>query len=168
MDFMELSKKRYSVLHYLKKSIPEELIDKILEAGLSAPTACNFQPQKIKFLHTDDDRIKLNRVVPSRFYVPAAFLICYDKAACWTRKYDQKSSGEIDASIVTTHMMLEATNLGLGSIWVMYWDPESVKSEFGIPEQYEPIALLIVGYPDQTVEPHKEHFLRKDIKDILF
>ena len=168
MDFLELSKKHYSVLHYLKKSIPEELIVKILEAGLSAPTACNFQPEKIKFLHTDDDRMKLNRVVPSRFYVPAAFLICYDKSACWIRKYDQKSSGEIDASIVTTHMMMEATSLGLGSIWVMYWDPEAVKAEFGIPEQYEPIALLIVGYPDQTVEPHKEHFLRKEIEDILF
>jgi nitroreductase len=168
MDFLELSQKRYSVLHYLKEPVPEEWIQKILEAGMSAPTACNFQPQKIKFLHTDEDRRKLNRVVPSKFYVPAAFLVCYDKNACWTRKFDQKSSGEIDAAIVTTHMMLAASDLGLGSIWVMYWDPDTMKREFEIPEQYEPVALLIVGYPDREVAPHKEHFRRKKADEVLF
>ncbi len=168
MDFLALSKKRYSVLHYQKKDIPDNLIRKILEAGVSAPTACNFQPQKIKLINTDDGRAKLNRVVPSKYYVPAAFLICYDKECCWTRKFDTKSSGEIDASIVTTHMMLQATALGLGSIWVMYWNPNIMREEFEIPEQYEPAALLIIGYADETFEPHKDHFIRKNIEDILF
>lgn len=167
MDFLELSKTRYSVLHYQKKQIPNELIDKILEAGISAPTACNFQPQKIKVITSDDDREKLKRVVPSRYYVPAAFLVCYDTNTCWKRAYDGKSSGEIDATIATTHMMLEATNLGLGSIWVMYWNPDTMKAEFQIPEHYEPVALLIFGYPED-VAPHKEHFERKSIEDIIF
>lgn len=168
MDFLELSKRRYSVLHYQKKSVPDHLINKILEAGMSAPTACNFQPQKIKLINTDEHREKLNRVVPSKYYVPAAFLVCYDKTMCWTRKFDGKASGEIDASIVTTHMMLEATNLGLGSIWVMYWNPETMKAEFEIPDPYEPVALLIVGYADKNMEPHKEHFVRKEVEDIIF
>lgn len=168
MDFLELSKERYSVLHYEKRMVPDELIHKILEAGTSAPTACNFQPQKIKVLYTDEHRKKLNNVVPSKYFVPAAFLICYDKTKCWTRKVDGKTSGDIDAAIVTTHMMLEATDLGLGSIWVMFWNPQMMRQEFEIPEQYEPVALLIVGYPDKSVVPHKEHFLRKEIEDILF
>ena len=167
MDFLELSKTRYSVLHYQKKQIPTELIEKILEAGISAPTACNFQPQKIKLIISDDEREKLNRVVPSKYYVPAAFLVCYDTKICWKRGYDGKSSGEIDATIVTTHMMLEATNLGLGSIWVMYWNPDTMKAEFQIPEHYEPVALLIFGY-SEDVEPHKDHFKRKSIEDIIF
>ena len=100
MDFLELSKSRYSVLHYQKKPVPDELLNKIVEAGISAPTACNFQPQKIKLIHTDDDREKLNRVVPSKYYVPAAFLVCYDNSKCWIRKFDGKTSGEIDASIL--------------------------------------------------------------------
>lgn len=168
MDFLELSKTRYSVLHYQRKQIPNELLDKIIEAGIVAPTACNFQPQKIKLINTDEDREKLNRVVPSKYYVPAAFLVCYDKSICWTRSFDGKTSGEIDASIVTTHMMLEATDLGLGSIWVMYWNPETMKAEFELPEQYEPVALLIMGYADKSIEPHKEHFIRKEIKDVVF
>ena len=168
MDFLELSKKRYSVLNYQKKDIPLEVINKILESGVSAPTACNFQPQKIKLINTDGDRTKLNRVIPSKYYVPAAFLVCYDKSLCLTRSFDGKTSGEIDASIVTTHMMMEATDLGLGSIWVMYWNPEIMKTEFELPEQYEPVALLIIGYAEENVEPHKGHFIRKDIKDIVF
>lgn len=168
MDFLELSKKRYSVLHYQKECIPDDVIRKILEAGISAPTACNFQPQKIKLINTDEDRARLNRVVPSKYYVPAAFLVCYDKDTCWTRKFDRKTSGEIDASIVTTHMMLEATDLGLGSIWVMYWNPHAMREEFKIPEQYEPVALLIVGYADKSIEPHKEHFIRKGVDAVVF
>lgn len=168
MDFLELSKNRYSVLHYENKPIPDEQIKKIVEAGISAPTACNFQPQKIKLINSDSDKEKLNRVVPSKYYVPAAFLVCYDKSKCWTRKFDGKTSGEIDASIVTTHMMMEATSLGLGSIWAMYWNPETMKAAFEIPDQYEPVALLIVGYADKGIEPHKEHFMRKGIQEVLF
>ena len=167
MDFLGLSKTRHSVLYYQKKQIPTELIDKILEAGISAPTACNFQPQKIKLIISDDDRERLNHVVPSKYYVPAAFLVCYDINTCWKRSYDGKSSGEIDATIVTTHMMLEATSLGLGSIWVMHWNPDKMKVEFQIPEHHEPVALLIFGYPED-VAPHKEHFKRKSIEDIVF
>ena len=168
MDLLELSKSRYSVLHYQNKLIPEEILKKIIEAGISAPTACNFQPQKIKVINSDADREKLNRVVPSKYYVPAAFLVCYDKSKCWTRKFDGKTSGEIDATIVTTHMMMEATSLGLGSIWVMYWNPDTMKTELEISEQYEPVALLIVGYADKSIHPHKEHFLRKSIEEVLF
>ena len=114
--------------NYQKKDIPTEVINSILESAMIAPTACNFQQQKIKVINTDADREKLNRVVPSRNYVPTAVLVCYDKNVCWTRNYDGKPSGEIDASIVTTHMMMEAIDLGLGSIWVMYWNPETMKA----------------------------------------
>ena len=65
-------------------------------------------------------------------------------------------------------MMMEATDLGLGSIWVMYWNPETMKIEFELLEDYEPVALLIVGYAEENVEPHKGHFMRKDIKEIVF
>lgn len=167
MDFLELSKSRYSVLRYKKTPVPAELINKILEAGNAAPTACNFQPQKIKILQSDEDRARLNRVIPSSHYVPVAFLVCYDKEASWVRQYDGKSSGDIDASIVTTHMMLEAADLGLGSIWVMYWDSKKMKDEFSISQQYEPVALLIVGYAEENESPREGHFKRKSIEEII-
>ena len=167
MDFLELARTRFSVLEYEKRPMEQEKIDKIIEAGIAAPTACNNQPQRILVIDDEAGREKLNRVVPSRYYVPTAFLICYDKKECWTRPMDGKSSGDIDASIVTTHMMLEATELGLGSIWVMYWDPAKLKSEFGLGEDLQPVALLIVGYKAANAAPRPGHLARKRKQEIL-
>ena len=167
MDFLELSRARFSVLEYEHRPVEQDKLDKIIDAGLAAPTACNNQPQRILVIQDDDGREKLNRIVPSKYYVPAAFLICYHKQECWTRPMDGKSSGDIDASIVATHMMLEATDLGLGSIWVMYWNPEKVKAEFNLDDSLEPVALLIIGYKSDKALPRVGHLARKNKDEIL-
>lgn len=167
MDFLSLSRERFSVLEYDNRPVEQEKIDRIIEAGIAAPTACNYQPQRIFVIDHDADRERLNRVVPSRSFVPAAFLVCYNKRECWVRPMDGKSSGDIDASIVTTHMMMEATELGLGSIWVMYWDPKKMKAEFGLGDEIEPTALLIVGYKSEDAKPRQGHMKRKAKEDIL-
>ena len=167
MDFLQLSKIRYSVLEYDRRPVEQEKIDKIIEAGIAAPTACNNQPQRILIIDNDEGRQRLNHVVPSKNYVPIAFLVCYDKQACWTRPMDGKGSGDIDASIVTTHMMMEATELGLGSIWVMYWDPLKMKEEFDLADGLEPVALLIAGYKAETARPRNGHMVRKSKDDLL-
>ncbi|MGN0443030.1 MAG: nitroreductase family protein [Acutalibacteraceae bacterium] len=167
MDFLKIAHERFSVLEYSERIVEQEKINKIIEAGLAAPTACNFQPQRILIIDNDEGRQKLNRVAASKYYIPAAFLVCYNKQECWTRPMDGKSSGDIDASIVTTHMMLEATQLGLGSIWVMYWDPEKMKAEFEIDDTLEPVALLIVGYKSEKATPRAGHLKSKSKEDIL-
>lgn len=145
-----------------------ELVRTILEAVLAAPTACNFQPQRILLIDDDNSRTALNRVMHSRYYVPLAFLVCYDRRECWVRPMDAKSSGEIDAAIVTTHMMLQAADLGLGSIWVMYWDPERLKQEFRLSEHLEPVSLLIVGHKSSAGRPCKGHLSSKTWKTSCF
>lgn len=167
MDFLQLAKERFSVLEYDTRPVEEEKIERIIAAGLAAPTACNHQPQRILRIDTDDAREKLNRVVPSNYYVPLAFLVCCDNAGCWTRPFDGKSSGEIDAAIVTTHMMLEATALGLGSIWVMYWNPATMKAVFSLPDTVEPVALLIVGYKAAGARPRGGHLSTKTAAEIM-
>lgn len=167
MDFLELSRTRFSVLEYEKRPVGQEKIDKIIEAAISAPTACNNQPQRVLIIADDEGRLKLNRIVPSKYHIPVAFLICYNKRECWIRPMDGKASGDIDASIVATHMMLEATELGLGSIWVMYWDPEKMKEEFELGDEIEPTALLIVGYKSEKAKPRQGHVARKRKEDIL-
>ena len=57
---------------------------------------------------------------------PLAVIVCADHERNWTRPFDGKQSGDIDASILTDHMMLEATELGLGSVWIA---PAPVASE---------------------------------------
>ena len=167
MEFLNLAKERYSVLHYTHKPIEQEKLDKILQAGLFAPTACNFQPQRILVIRSNAQKQTLQEVTGSKLYFDTALLVCYDKTACWKRPQDGKRSGEIDASIVTTHMMLEATDLGLGSIWVMNWDPAKMKSAFALAGNLEPVALLILGYPEDGEIPRPTHFASKRMEEVL-
>ena len=80
---------------------------------------------------------------------------------------DGKSSGDIDASIVSTHMMLEATDLGLGSNWVMFWSPDKMREEFELESNMEPVALLIVGYKSDEAKPRKGHLESISIEEML-
>ena len=168
MDFLELAKDRYSVRKFLSREVEQEKIDKILEAGNVAPTACNFQPQVIYVIKTSRGLEKLQKCKFSHFGETLAFLICYDEKKCWFRSFDNKPSGEIDASIVATHMMMEAWNEGIGSTWIMHFDPEAIKTEFDIPTNVIPVCLLVMGYPDKTYQPSKMHFENKGNNDIIF
>ena len=58
----------------------------------------------------------------------------------------QKQTGDIDAAILTDHMMLEATELGLGTVWVCYFQPDVIRKEFDLPDNLEPINILVIGY----------------------
>ena len=167
MDFLELAKDRYSVRKFLSREVEQEKIDKILEAGNVAPTACNFQPQVIYVIKSSRGLEKLQKCKFSHFGETLAFLICYDEKKCWFRSFDNKPSGEIDASIVATHMMIEAWNEGIGSTWIMHFDPEAIKTEFDIPTNVIPVCLLVMGYADSTYQPSKLHFENKDKKDII-
>lgn len=157
MEFLKLAQGRFSVLEYADRAVENDKIEMILKAALAAPTACNKQPQRILVINDDQSKQKLHRAVPGKYTVPLAFLVCCDRRECWVRPMDGKNSGDIDASIVTTHMMMEMTDLGLGSIWVMYWDPDRMRKEFDLAEDLEPVALLICGYKAEDARPRRGH-----------
>ena len=165
--FLELAAERYSVRKYSDKTIEPELLAQVLEAGRIAPTAHNDQPQRIKVITGADLLAKADECTACRFGAPAVLLICYDKTACWTRSFDGALSGEIDAGIVTTHMMLAAHDLGLGTCWVMYFDPAKTIELFDLPENIVPVAMLPIGYPADNARPSKLHDSRFDIEEIL-
>lgn len=167
MDFMKLAAERYSVRRFTNESIEQDKINKILEAGHLAPTACNKQPQRILVINSPEGLSKLRKCTGSHFNAPLAMLICYDKSECWYRDYDGKSSGDIDASIVTTHMMLEAYALGVGTTWVMHFIPEAVREEFAIPDNIEPVALLVMGYPSANAKPSSGHSQFRPMEEVV-
>lgn len=157
MDFSMLAKSRYSCRKFSNKAVEKDKIDAILTAALEAPTAVNKQPQRILVL-TDPDKLKLlKECTKYSFDAPLCFIICFDKSLAYNRGYDSKNSAEIDASIVTTHMMLQACDLGLGTTWVMAFDPNKAKKCFNIPPQLEILALLPTGYPAEDAEPSQLH-----------
>ena len=157
MDFLELAASRYSVRRFSPEKVEEETIGRILKAAHLAPTGCNNQPQKIYVLKSEEALEKLKECTPYHFHAPLAFLICYDREKCWKRPFDGAESGPMDASIVLTHMMLQAWTEGVGSTWVMMFDPDKIRSAYSIPENLQPVALMPMGYPASHDHPSRLH-----------
>lgn len=167
MDFLKLATDRYSVRKFKPQHLPQEVIDKILAAGHVAPTGCNFQPQRILVLNTDESAEKLKGCTKCHFDAPTAMLVCYNQDESWTRKYDGAQSAPVDACIVTTHMMLMAHTLGVGSTWVMHFDPLKMREAFKIPENIELVALLVMGYPADDAAPLDLHNTYRDLNEVV-
>ena len=157
MEYTKLIADRYSVRKFLPDHLSEDELDRILAAGHLAPTGCNNQPQRILVLNTDDSVAKLKACTKCHFDAPTAMLVCYNKRECWTRKYDGKTCGVADACIVATHLMLAAADIGVGSTWVMHFDPAAMRETFAIPADVEPVALLVMGHPALDAAPMALH-----------
>lgn len=168
MDFLKLAADRCSVRKFENRHLEKAVLDKILEAGHLAPTACNNQPQRILVLNSDEAVAKLKACTRCHFDAPTALLVCYHKAEQWARKYDGHTSGEVDASIVTTHMMLAAASLGVGSTWVMHFDPAAMRATFCIPHDVEPVALLTLGYPAPDAIPMSLHSTFRPMEEVVY
>lgn len=168
MDFLELAKERYSCRYFSDKEIEQGKIDKILEAARLAPTGRNSQSQRILVLTDKKELEKLSGCTPYGWNAPLVFIICYDQNESWKRRSDGFDGGMHDSCIITTHMMLEVTDLGLGSTWVGAFDPIKLKEIYNVPENYEVVAILPVGYPSEEAHPSKLHDDRKPIEEIAF
>lgn len=169
MDFLDLAKERYSCRYFdTEKQIEQEKINKILEAARVAPTGRNSQSQRILVLTDKRELEKLSGCTQYGWGAPLVMIVCYDKNESWKRTCDGADGGIIDMSIITTHMMLEVTNLGLGSTWVGAFDPAKAKDIYNIPENYEVVALLPIGYPSKEAHPSRLHADRKTINEIAF
>ncbi len=168
MDFDTLITERYSVRSFKADHLPQRIIDKILLASFKAPTGCNYQPQRIIVMNTDESIEKLKKCTKCHFNAPTAMLVCHNKEESWVRKYDGALSSPVDASIVTTYMMLAAQNEGVGTCFVMHFDPSAMRESFNIPDNVEPLALLVMGYPSDDAKPLSLHFESRPLEDVVF
>lgn len=167
-DFMTLAKERYSVRSYQSTPVEQEKIDKILEAASLAPTACNNQPQKIYVVSGESARKALAEVTPCTFNAPVIFVVGYDPArSAKGMIYEGYNFGNTDAAIVTTHMMLEAADLGLGTCWVGYFNEEKVKAALGLPEEICIRNLLPTGYAAEGAVPAKGHTQSRPMEETV-
>ncbi len=168
MTFAELAKSRYSVRKFQNRPIEDEKMEQILAAGHVAPTACNYQPQKIYIAKSEDARKKLASVCPCTFDAPVIMVICYDRDRnAKNRLTPGYMFGETDAAIVCTHMMLQAWELGIGSCWVGWFNAQQVSEILGLPENVTVAALLPMGYPAEDAAPLHLHSKFRAPEDIV-
>ena len=164
--FMNLARERYAVRAYADTPVEAFKLDSILEAGRLAPTAKNVQPQHIYVLQSPEAIAKINALTPCAYGAPVVFLVCYDADQVWTKE-DGTNSGDMDCSIVGTHMMMEATELGLGTCWVKYFDPAEVAEAFVLPTNHKPSFLMPCGYAAENAKPSDKHFSRKPLTETV-
>ena len=154
MSAIDTIKSRRSVRKYKSDPVPQELLDKIIEAGLYAPSGMGRQATIIISVTNKEVRDKLSKLNAKimgtdsdPFYGAPAVLIVLAKKDCPTVIYD--------GSLVMQNLMLAAHELGLGSCWI-----HRAKEEFDMPEgkkilnslgidgEYEGIGHCIIGYAD--------------------
>jgi nitroreductase len=168
MEFLELAKKRYSVRKFEDRVVEKEKLQKIIKASQVAPTAANLQPQRLLVVKDKEGLHKLS-LAANIYRAPLAIIVCGNLDESWVRSQDKESSAEIDATIITDHMMLEATDLKLGTLWVCAFDPVILRREFSIPQNYKIINILAIGYAEGEVKSPERHAeTRKDIVETVF
>ena len=169
MDFLTLSKERYSCRKFSDKKVEKELIDKIIEAGITAPTAVNKQPFKIWSMDSEESKENIRKITSCSFGADTFLVVGAKKDDAWTRGFDNKNFAEVDASIVATHMMMEITDLGLASTWVGFFDAPQLKKFYPQMEDYELIAIFPIGYAsdDEGGAPSPRHCQRKSKETLV-
>lgn len=168
MSFLEIAKKRYSVRKYTEDQVYPEILQKILEAGRVAPTATNSQPQKMIVIQSPEGLNKISKAA-NFFGAPTVILVCGDTEEACIRGYDRKCTVETDIGIVTTHMMMEAEDCGVGSLWICNFKPDIIRKEFNLPKNIIPYNILALGFPaEEGKSPDRHATARKPIAETVF
>ncbi len=165
MEFEDIIRKRTSVRKFSDVELEKEKLNMILEAGRIAPTAKNNQPIKIYVVNSKEGIEKIDKASRCRYGANTVLIICGNKEEAYHK--GDYSTYEMDSCIVATHIMLEATNLGVDNIWVESFDENILKEEFKIPNELTPILLMPLGYKSNDCPINPLHNIRKSLEDII-
>lgn len=169
MNFDNIIHQRHSVRKYADKPVSNEMIQALLESARLAPSAVNFQPWKF-LVCTSEEAKQIVRDSYSREWIrqaPVYIVACGDHSTSWKRAHDGKDHCDIDVAIAVEHIVLKATELGLGTCWVCNFDTEKIKSGLALSENMEPIAVLPIGYPHNENVADARNKKRKATDEIV-
>jgi nitroreductase len=156
--------RRYSVRAYKPDPIEQDKLERVLDAARLAPTAVNFQPFRLIVIHTQGREDELERIYRKDWFVqpPLVIAACGLHNKAWTRR-DGKNFVDVDTTIVMDHLILAATNEGLGTCWIGNFDVQAARDVLGLPDDVEPIAFTPLGYPDDEPRIRK----RKPLDELV-
>ncbi len=158
-DFIKLIKNRRSVREYTNKPIEKRILEEIVDCGRLAPSARNIQPW-VFLVVTEKEKLEIisEQMEYGRFIRNAAacIVICGDRKA---KRYVE------DCCIASENIMLSAKSLGIGSCYVaaLGKDVKGVRELLRVPENFEIICFISLGYFEKNPEPHE----KKQMKDVI-
>lgn len=169
-DFNEIAEKRRTVRNFDNKTnVNEEKIERIICAARSAPAKV-ADGYKLIVINVPDIIRSMRSVSDFGFdkdgeYVgsPLMIITCYDSDT-YLRANLGRDAANIDSSIVTTFMMMEAVSIGLGTAWISDYNETELKKIMHLPDNWVPISLLYIGFEKDTTpekEPKKDQMTDK-------
>jgi nitroreductase len=165
MNVFDIIQARKSTRGYESKPVPNDTIDKLLEAARVAPSASNVQPWHFILVTDKEKREKLSAGPYAKFLTESPLVI----VACGDTKAAPKWH-VVDVSIAVENMVLAATGEGLGTCWIGSFCEDQVKELLQIPDHLKVVVLLAVGYPREKLDRTKKLLSlvrkRKTISDI--
>lgn len=168
MDLYQVIKTRRSIRSYRPDPVPEEKLNRVLEAARLAPSGNNRQPWK--FILVRDEKIKRGLVplVHHQSFVAQAPLVvvaCGENIHYSRGGYMGDFSMLVDVSIAVDHLTLAARAEGLGTCWIGSFDNSRIKQYLGIPHDFQVVALTPIGFPEGEV--FIESTNRKGLSEII-
>lgn len=176
-SFLELVTLRSSCRNYIEKEVSEENIKTILEAARLAPSACNKQPWR--FVVVKDPELKKKLItdgclwgINMEWAIKASVIIVIgQKKSLITHKIAPQISkidySLIDIGIAGEHLVLQATELGLGTCWIGWIKPDVVRKVVSWEKGIDPVSLITIGYSADSSEKSKIRFPLEDITKFL-
>ncbi len=168
MDFYEVIRTRRSVRSFKPDPIPEDVIKRVLEAARIAPSGSNRQPWKFILIKERSAKEEVAKLCHGQGFIAEAPLVI---VACGRRidfnrgDYMGDMSMLVDVSIAVDHLVLAARAEGLGSCWIGAFNNSALKEFLGIPEDYNVVAVIPIGYPAR--DAFKETSDRKPLGEII-
>jgi len=164
MDVLTAINGRRSVRAYKAAEVEEEKLKKVLEAARLSPSASNRQDWKFIVVRNMETRKKLAKAAFGQSFIGEAPVVI---VACGTEPKTTMACGQaahtVNVSIACAFMILEAYELGLGTCWVGAFNEDEVKKVLKIPEPVRAVAVIPLGYPDESPSQRS----RKDLEQII-
>jgi nitroreductase len=152
MEFYEVIRTRRSVRSFKPDPIPEDVLERILDAARIAPSGSNRQPWLFILVRDSEVKRRLAEYCSNQMFIaeaPVVVVVCGFNIHYNRGGYMGDMSMLVDCSIATTHLILAARAEGVGSCWIGAFDNTRIKKLLGIPEDVNVVAVVPLGYPKE-------------------
>lgn len=160
MNALELVMKRRSIRKFLDQPVSEDLLRDLLRAAMAAPSACNAQPWEFVVVTQADMLEQLRGILPfGKMTAPAAIVVCGNPLKA------KNAAGKVfwvqDCSAATENLLVAATGMGLGSVWIgVHPIPglgKRISNLLHLPAYVSPLCVVYVGFPGEEKEIHTKY-----------
>mgnify|MGYP001131724755 CR=1 FL=1 len=166
MDVLEAIKGRRSIRAFKRKTVPEEIVEKLIDAASWAPSAGNIQPWEFVIVQKPEIKRRLAEAALEQSFIeeaPVVIVVCADEKRS-SMGYGIR--GRVlyciqDTAAATQNILLTAYSLGLGACWVGAFNEKEAREILETPQEIRPVAMIPIGYPDESPSPRSRRTLSR-------